>query len=152
MTPHPDPAIAARQTWMAVLARADPADMAQLLADLPPLPDPVILRGPEVGLVMVRGRIGGGGGPFNLGEMTVTRCTLRAGATVGHASIAGRVPERAVLAARIDAGLQDPTLHDALHDAVIAPLAARQAAARAESAAKAAATRVEFFTLQTMRT
>ncbi len=152
MTPHPDPAIAARQTWMAVLARAEADDMAQLLADLPPLPEPVILRGPEVGLVMVRGRIGGGGGPFNLGEMTVTRCTLRAGATVGHASIAGRVPERAVLAARIDAGLQDPALHDALHDAVIAPLAARQAARRAEVAAKAAATRVEFFTLQTMRT
>ncbi len=152
MTPHPDPAIAARQTWMAVLARAAADDMAQLLADLPPLPEPVILRGPEVGLVMVRGRIGGGGGPFNLGEMTVTRCTLRAGATVGHASIAGRVPERAVLAARIDAGLQDPTLHGALHDAVIAPLAARQAARRAEVAANAAATRVEFFTLQTMRT
>ncbi len=152
MTPHPDTAIAARQSWMAVLARAEANDMAQLLADLPPLPDPVILRGPEVGLVMVRGRIGGGGGPFNLGEMTVTRCTLRAGATVGHASIAGRVPERAILAARIDAGLQDPTLHDSLHTAVIAPLAARQLAARAESAAKAAATRVEFFTLQTMRT
>lgn len=152
MTPHPDTAIAARQSWMAVLARAEANDMAQLLADLPPLPDPVILRGPEVELVMVRGRIGGGGGPFNLGEMTVTRCTLRAGATVGHASIAGRVPERAILAARIDAGLQDPTLHDSLHTAVIAPLAARQLAARAESAAKAAATRVEFFTLQTMRT
>lgn len=152
MIPHDDPAIAARQHWMAVLARAGAEDMAQLLHPLPALPEPVLLRGPEVGLVMVRGRIGGGGGAFNLGEMTVTRCTLRAGATIGHASIAGRVPEHAVLAARIDAALQDPALHDALHEGVIAPLAAQQAAARAETAAKAAATRVEFFTLQTMRT
>ena len=36
-----------------------------------------LLRGPETGLVMVRGRIGGGGAPFNLGEATVTRATVR---------------------------------------------------------------------------
>jgi alpha-D-ribose 1-methylphosphonate 5-triphosphate synthase subunit PhnG len=36
--------------------------------------------------------------------------------------------------------------------AVIAPLAAAQQAARDEAAAKAAATRVQFFTMATMRT
>jgi alpha-D-ribose 1-methylphosphonate 5-triphosphate synthase subunit PhnG len=148
----PDPAIAARQRWMAVLARADESETAELLAGLPPLPAHTVLRGPEIGLVMVRGRIGGGGGPFNLGEMTVTRCTVRAGGQVGHATVAGRHPGRAVLAARLDAALQDPVRAAELRRAVVEPLAARQAAARAEAAERAAATRVQFFTLQTMRT
>jgi alpha-D-ribose 1-methylphosphonate 5-triphosphate synthase subunit PhnG len=152
MTDSPDPDTEARKTWMAVLARAGADEMATLLAPLAPLPEPVVLRGPETGLVMVRGRAGGGGAPFNLGEMTVTRCTVRAGAHRGHATVAGRDPARALLAARLDAALQDPARRDAIQEAVVAPLAARQAAARDERAARAAATRVDFFTLQTMRT
>jgi alpha-D-ribose 1-methylphosphonate 5-triphosphate synthase subunit PhnG len=146
------PATEDRQRWMAVLARAGADAMRGLLEGQEALPEAVVLRGPEVGLVMVRGRIGGGGGAFNLGEMTVTRCTVRAGGFVGHASIAGRETGRALLAARLDAALQDPARRAALLEAVIAPLAAEQAAARVAVAAKAAATRVEFFTLQTMRT
>ncbi len=147
-----DPRIVARQQWMAVLARASSNDIAACLETVSPLVEPVVLRGPEQGLVMVRGRIGGGGGAFNLGEMSVTRCTVRAGAQVGHATVIGRDAALALLAARVDAALQDPGQHEALQTAVIAPLAAHQAAAKAAEAAHAAATRVEFFTLQTMRT
>lgn len=136
---------------MAVLARAGEAEMMECLEGMA-LPEAVALRGPEVGLVMVRGRIGGGGGPFNVGEMTVTRCTVKAGGQVGHATVAGRETGRALLAARIDAAMQDPAWHDRLEAAVIAPLAAAQAAAKARAAARAAATKVEFFTMQTMRT
>lgn len=151
--PDPTPAIAARQHWMSVLAWADAASIAAHLADAPPLPACTVLRGPESGLVMLRGRAGGGGGPFNLGEMSVTRCTVRsASGFVGHAYVQGRCAEQARLAAQLDAALQDPACHDALRAAVIAPLAARQQAARGESAAKAAATRVQFFTMATMRT
>ena len=68
-----------------------------------------MLRGPEAGLVMVRGRTGGGGAPFNLGEMTATRCTVRTDAGfVGHAYVAGRNERLAELAALADALLQDP--------------------------------------------
>ena len=74
MTASADPAIAARQSWMAVLARASAQEIAACLDGMAPLPGHVVLRGPEQGLVMVRGRIGGGGGAFNLGEMAVTRC------------------------------------------------------------------------------
>ncbi len=75
----------------------------------PILPDYTVLRGPESGLVMVRGRAGGGGAPFNLGEMTVTRCTVRTeSGLVGHAYIAGRDERRAELAALADALMQDP--------------------------------------------
>ena len=148
-----DPATAARQRWMAVLARADTAVIEQQLAGAPPLPDFTVLRGPESGLVMLRGRAGGGGGPFNLGEMSVTRCTVRsATGFVGHAYIQGRDAERARLAARLDAALQDPACHDDLEQKVIAPLAEAQQAARDAQAARAAATRVQFFTMATMRT
>src|SRR5580704_11781109 len=104
----PDP-IAARQHWMAVLARA-PADAIEAgLTQDGHLPAWTRVRGPETGLVMVRGRAGGSGSPFNLGEMTVTRCTVRIGSgATGHAYVAGRDERQAELAAVADALLQDP--------------------------------------------
>jgi alpha-D-ribose 1-methylphosphonate 5-triphosphate synthase subunit PhnG len=101
---------------------------------------------------MVRGRAGGDGAPFNLGEMTVTRCSVAlADGTLGHAYVAGRDARQAELAALLDACLQQPALHAALHAAVVQPLAATQAEARASVARKAAATKVEFFTMANMR-
>jgi alpha-D-ribose 1-methylphosphonate 5-triphosphate synthase subunit PhnG len=101
--------------------------------------------------VMVRGRAGGDGEAFNLGEMTVTRCALRLGAHVGQAYIAGRDHAKARLAALLDAALQDSALHQACMQAVVEPLEAAQQEARAAEARKAAATRVDFFTMATMR-
>ena len=145
-------ATAARRRWMGVLARASRAEIAALLATAPPLPPHRRLRGPETGLVMARGRQGGDGAPFNLGEMTVTRCTVRLDdGTLGHAYAAGRDAGQAELAAVLDAALQDPARQAALLAAVVAPLAAAQAASAARAAARAAATRVQFFTMATMR-
>jgi alpha-D-ribose 1-methylphosphonate 5-triphosphate synthase subunit PhnG len=152
--PEPEtPATAtARQRWMAVLARASAAEIEALLRSAPPLPGHTRLRGPEAGLVMLRGRAGGGGAPFNLGEMTVTRCTVRTEAgAVGHAYVQGRDARQAELAALLDAALQEPARQDALAAAVIAPLSRAQAERRARTARKAAATRVEFFTMANMR-
>lgn len=149
-TDAPSPQIA-RQKWMAVLARASVQELADGLAALPALPEAEVLRAPETGLVMVRGRTGGDGDAFNLGEMTVTRCALRLGAHIGHAYVAGRDHAKARLAALLDAALQDSALHAACMAAVIEPLAAAQQAARAAEARKAAATRVDFFTMATMR-
>lgn len=136
---------------MAVLARASAAELADRLAALPELPAAETLRAPETGLVMVRGRAGGDGDAFNLGEMTVTRCAIRLGAHIGHAYVAGRDNAKARMAALLDAALQDGLLHDALMRAVVEPLAAAQQEARALEARKAAATRVDFFTMATMR-
>jgi alpha-D-ribose 1-methylphosphonate 5-triphosphate synthase subunit PhnG len=158
-TGSPDPSLptpqphAARRRWMSVLARAGADEITALLAGAPALPRHVRLRGPEAGLVMLRGRSGGGGAAFNLGEMTVTRCTVRIeGSHVGHAYVPGRDAAQAELAALLDAALQDPARHDRLLAAVIDPLADRQLAARDAIARRAAATRVDFFTLATMRT
>ena len=140
-----------RQGWMAILARASAEDLSARLAALDPLPEPETLRAPETGLVMVRGRAGGDGDAFNLGEMTVTRCAVRLGAHIGHAYIAGRDHAKARLAALLDAALQDEALQPVLMQGIIEPLAAAQQAARAVEARKAAATRVDFFTMATMR-
>jgi alpha-D-ribose 1-methylphosphonate 5-triphosphate synthase subunit PhnG len=143
----------ARQHWMSVLARAAADELETCLADHGGAPAYQRLRGPESGLVMVRGRAGGGGAPFNLGEMTVTRCTVRTAAgQVGHAYVAGRDARQAELAAVFDALLQDPVRSAALRDGVIARLATGQAAARTEVAQKAAATKVQFFAMRNMRT
>ena len=132
-----------RQTWMGLLARARPARLAALMPDLPPHD---LLRGPEVGAVMVRGRVGGTGAPFNLGEMTVTRCSVRlADGAVGHAHVQGRDKAHARRAAVVDALLQSDA--GGVRAQVLTPLTAEETAARAVRATKAAATKVEFFTL-----
>lgn len=142
----------ARQHWMSVLARAPAAAIEAGLTREAPLPAWTRVRGPETGLVMVRGRAGGSGSPFNLGEMTVTRCTVRleSGAT-GHAYVAGRDERQAELAAVADALLQNPATGAALSASLIEPLAQDQREQRRTRAEKAAATRVEFFAMRNMR-
>lgn len=134
-----------RRLRMAILARADAPALEHALASLSPAPAWQRLRGPETGMVMVRGRMGGLGSPFNLGEMTVTRCAIRLeDGRIGHAYVAGRDHRRAELAAVLDAAT--------LGAAVAAPLAAAlgamaeaQRAAREDRSRRAAATRVEFY-------
>lgn len=133
-----------RKTWMGLLARADAARLAQLLPDLP---DHAMLRPPEIGAVMVQGRAGGTGAPFNLGEMTVTRCALRlASGAVGHAHVQGRDKAHATRAAVVDALMQTDQA-SAMRLQVLVPLQTEETARRSNRAAKAAATKVEFFTL-----
>ena len=101
---------------------------------------------------MVRGRAGGDGAPFNLGEMTVTRCAVRLpDGRVGHAYVAGRDARQAELAALVDALMLDEAARPQVEAAVIAPLAATQREAREVEAQKAAATRVQFFAMAHMR-
>jgi alpha-D-ribose 1-methylphosphonate 5-triphosphate synthase subunit PhnG len=140
-----------RRDWMGVLARAPGAALAEacgaLWRALGREPAAEWLRPPEFGAVMVRGRMGGTGAPFNLGEMTVTRATLRlADGTVGHAFVPGRDAEKARIAAVCDALLQGPAA-EAVHQQVVRPMQALMASRQADRAAKAAATKVEFFTM-----
>ncbi|MFN4192197.1 MAG: phosphonate C-P lyase system protein PhnG [Tabrizicola sp.] len=140
----PAPDVEARKAWIATLSKAPPARLAELM---PELPSHDLLRAPEVGAVMVRGRTGGTGAAFNLGEMTVTRCSvrLRAG-PVGHAWVQGRDKDHARRAAVIDALMQTDAAQD-LAERIIAPLRAEAEARRAARAERAAATKVEFFTM-----
>lgn len=133
---------------MSVLAKADRSAIESACKPLGELPQTEWLRQPETGLVMVRGRIGGSGAKFNLGEVPVTRCAVRLDSgTVGIAWVQGRDSEHAALAARLDAMLQEPRYYRAIQNHVIGPLAVAQAARRDLIARKAAATKVEFYTL-----
>lgn len=137
-----------RQGWMRTLAMAPAAELERLWAALGDPPGYDVLRRPEIGLVMVRGRIAGTGAPFNLGEITVTRCAVRlADGRMGHAYIAGRRQRQAEIAAVADALLQDPAQRPRLAAALLAPLEAAADLRRRDLAAKVAATRVEFFTV-----
>lgn len=144
MTQAPNTQSAGRQSWMSTLAKAPSQRLEALFPDLPPHS---FLRPPEVGAVMVQGRVGGTGAPFNLGEMTVTRCSvqLESGA-VGHAVVQGRDKGHAARAAVLDALLQGEGAKEVLAT-VIAPLQMQAMAQRQKRAEKAAATKVDFFTM-----
>src|SRR5215469_16367618 len=145
--------IALRQGWLAVLAKAPLDELEAAWNELDDQPAYRVLRPCETGLVMVRGRIGGSGQPFNLGEMTMTRSAvqlLNADGVVtwtGFGHVAGRSARRAELVALFDALMQDPARQNAIERAVVAPLAARQEAARETQAAKVTASKVDFFTM-----
>lgn len=142
--PNPE-TTANRRVWMGLLARAPAPRLAALMpADLP---GRSLLRAPEVGAVMVEGRMGGTGAPFNLGEMTVTRAVLRLETgEVGHGHVQGRDKDHALNAALIDALMQTPRAA-AIRRAVLDPLTAEENTRRTQRAEQAAATKVEFFTL-----
>lgn len=133
---------------MRVCADATEAELESALAAIPSCPQATDLRAPEQGLVMLRGRIGGGGQAFNLGEATVTRAvvTLSSGVN-GYAYLLGRCPRRAKLAAIVDALVQDGHHLQVLERALVAPVEARRSAERLRTQEETAATRVDFFTL-----
>lgn len=135
-----------RPEWMGLLARAAPEALAELSAAAGPMPAPDWLRPPETGSVMVRGRAGGTGAAFNLGEVTATRCVLRHAGVEGHAFVQGRDAAHATRAAWIDALMQTGRAEAVAHD-VLAPLAHAETERRATRARKAEATRVDFETM-----
>lgn len=135
-----------RREWMGLLGRTAPAALREAAARLGPMPAPDWLRPPETGTVMVRGRAGGTGAPFNLGEVTATRCALRDDGAEGHAIVQGRDAEHAARAAWLDLLMQGARATE-VRRVVLEPLAAAEAARRAERAMKAEATRVDFETM-----
>ncbi|NIA71807.1 phosphonate C-P lyase system protein PhnG [Pelagibius litoralis] len=143
-----DPAQAARQRWMSVLAKAQLSELESAWKEMPQKPDFDWLRAPETGMVMLRARTGGTGSQFNIGQMTVTRCALRlANGSAGLGYVQGRSKRHAELAALFDALLQDGTQAADLEVKVITPLQAQQISRRKEASKKANSTKVNFFTL-----
>lgn len=139
---------APRKRWLGVLARASRPELEQAAASLGKLPPLEHVRSSEPGMVMLRGRVGGTGDAFNLGEATVTRCALRVGSSalgVGYAL--GRDRRKAELIALFDALLQDETRQAQIQREVVDPLASQQAVQRDAASRSAAASKVEFFTM-----
>jgi alpha-D-ribose 1-methylphosphonate 5-triphosphate synthase subunit PhnG len=142
-----NPKQAQRKAAMAVLGHSDAAEISGRLEAIA-LPAHEDLREPENGLVMVRGRIGGDGAPFNLGEATVSRAAVRlATGEVGFGYTLGRDGTKARMIALCDAMVQSDQFAGTIETQVIAPLRAAMTAERNRKAAEAAATRVDFYTL-----
>jgi alpha-D-ribose 1-methylphosphonate 5-triphosphate synthase subunit PhnG len=133
---------------MAVLAESAAAEIASLLEELEPLPAYDDMRAPENGLVMIRGRVGGDGAQFNLGEATVSRAVVRlATGETGFGYVLGRDRDKARLIALCDALVQTKDYSSAVENKVVAPLRSRLDAQRDTRARQVAATKVDFFTL-----
>ena len=139
-----------RRAVMAVCADASAAELDEALARLSPVPAARDLRPVETGMVMLRGRAGGDGAPFNLGEATVTRAAVavedEATEIRGFAYHFGRDRLKARRAAMLDALWQAPGRRRAVEEA-LAAVRHRIEADRAIAARRTAATRVNFFTL-----
>lgn len=145
--PQPDPQQVRRRNAMSVLVNAPAERIAAFLKTLD-IPAHESARQPENGLVMVRGRIGGDGAPFNLGEASVSRAAIRLlSGEVGFGYVLGRDGEKARLIALCDALVQNEALAGEVEQKIIAPLQNEREAARAKRAAETAATRVDFYTL-----
>jgi len=137
----------ARKGWLGLLAKSSAPEVAKLWLAMKLDPHHTILRSPEIGGVMVRGRAGAVGAAFNLGEMTVTRASVKLpDGTVGHGYVQGRDKEHALQAALVDALMQTDAA-GAIEARVLAPLRAAMQARKTNRAAKAAATKVDFFTM-----
>jgi alpha-D-ribose 1-methylphosphonate 5-triphosphate synthase subunit PhnG len=138
---------AQRQAAMVVLAHSDAAEIASRLETIA-VPAHENLREGENGLVMVRGRIGGDGAPFNLGEATVSRAAVRLSTgEVGFGYTLGRDTQKARMIALCDALVQSNEFAEAVEANVLAPLRAVMIAEQDRKAKETAATRVDFYTL-----
>ncbi len=138
----------ARRAAMRLLVEAGAGELSALLAGVGALPSHEDVRAPETGLVMVRGRIGGDGAAFNVGEATVSRAAVRLeSGEVGFGYVLGRDREKARLIALCDALMQCGRFRGAVETSVLTPLRERIEAERRTQAERTAATRVDFFTL-----
>ena len=137
----------ARQIWMATLAKSSVVDLEQQVKTLGKLPEYTFLRPSEIGLAMVRGRAGGTGEAFNLGEMTVTRCVIKMEDIQGFGYIGGRSKRHAELAAVCDGLLQQNQWRDRVQESVIQPLQTKLIQQQRKQQNQTEATKVEFFTM-----
>ncbi|MDJ0930017.1 phosphonate C-P lyase system protein PhnG [Breoghania sp.] len=135
-----------RQEAMGVLARANREELHDALDAWPEPPQSEALRGPEAGMIMLRGRAGGGGASFNLGEVTMARATVRLSTgEVGFSCVLGRDLEKAWLAALFDALWQSEA--EAVDTRLLAGIRNRLDVEGRQTAVETAATRVNFFTM-----
>lgn len=144
----------ARAHWLRLLALSDPEVLKSFWSRSDISPDFAVARAPEFGLTMVRGRAGGTGAAFNLGEMSITRCAVSMTDSqsketlIGVGYVAGRDKEHAEFVAKFDAVMQDSGWGSALREKVVPRLDELRRAKQTASNAKTAATRVDFFTME----
>ena len=141
-----------RAHWISELAHAMFSDLADAAARVERWPEFTPINSPETGLIMVHGRMGGLGDPFPLGECTVTRCVVQDDqGYMGLAYVLGDRLAHAEIAAKLDALLQHPEWQSSLWDRIIVPLMILRTDREAQTKQENQNSRVQFFTMETMR-
>ena len=136
-----------RKEWMSVLARADFPELKRRWQSLSIKAGYSVLRPAEIGMVMLRGKVNGTGHPFNMGEATVTRCSVKLNSgEIGSSYILGRNKEHAELAALIDGEILRDENTQNIADGLLKPLKELEQRRQLKKQQKAAKTKVDFFT------
>ena len=87
------------------------------------------------------------GNKFNIGEVTITRCSLKLDCgTIGHSYVQGRSKKKAEISALCDA-LMQTKLAEKINKKIIKPLEKIKIDKKNKILSKAEATKVDFFTL-----
>jgi len=143
-----NPSVDQEKRVIRVLAHSDAQALAQKYETLADLPAWQFVRKPESGLVMVRGRIGGTSGPFNFGEVTVTRAavSIETGET-GFSYAFGRDRTKAEQSAIIHALWKRPNRQSDIETKVIEPLEQLLQEAETKTREEIEPTKVEFYTM-----
>ena len=136
-----------RKSWMSLLATSNKNDLLNLWEQKKINIRYEWLRTPEIGSIMAQGRMGVTGDKFNIGEVTITRCSLKLNCgTVGHSYVQGRSKKKAEISALCDA-LMQTEMSNEINKSIIIPLEKIKKNNKDKILSKAEATKVDFFTL-----
>ena len=139
--------IVKRKSWMSLLATSNQSDLLNLWEQKKIKVNYVWLRTPEIGSIMAQGRMGVTGDKFNIGEVTITRCSLKLNCgTIGHSYVQGRSKKKAEISALCDA-LMQTKMSKEINKNIIIPLEKIKKDNKRKILSKAEATKVDFFTL-----
>ncbi len=136
-----------RKSWMSLLATSNQSDLLNLWEQKKIRVNYIWLRTPEIGSIMAQGRMGVTGDKFNIGEVTITRCSLKLNCgTIGHSYVQGRSKKKAEISALCDA-LMQTKMSKEINKNIIIPLEKIKKDNKHKILSKAEATKVDFFTL-----
>lgn len=136
-----------RKSWMSLLATSNKNDLLNLWEQKKINIRYEWLRTPEIGSIMAQGRMGVTGDKFNIGEVTITRCSLKLNCgTIGHSYVQGRSKKKAEISALCDA-LMQTEMSNEINKSIIIPLEKIKNNNKDKILSKAEATKVDFFTL-----
>ncbi len=137
-----------RQQLISVLAKSSLQDIKQCWDHSIDEYEYSTLRQPQTGMVMAVARTEAKGEPFNLGEVSVTRCALRLNnGETGIGYVMGSNKEHALYVAILDAIAQQPNQYEAINSTVVQPLQQKLLQAHQKQQQKTDTTRVDFFTM-----
>ncbi len=137
-----------RQQLISVLAKSSLQDIKQCWGHSLDDYEYNTLRQPQTGMVMAVARTEAKGEPFNLGEVSVTRCALRlSSGETGIGYVMGSNKEHALHVAILDAVAQQQNQYAEIHTQVIQPLQQKLLQTHKAQQQKTDTSRVDFFTM-----